>query len=260
MTEKFMKESRRHTVVIGNWKMHKTIAEAKSYVSALALFSNHCRVHIGLAVPFTMILTAAEVARGSPISIGAQNVSPFDNGPFTGEISSQMLKDAGASFVILGHSERRRLFLEDDEVINKKLKKVLAEGMRAVVCVGETLSERESGKTEIVLLRQLEGCFQGIKKEQMSDVIIAYEPVWAIGTGVVATIDIVKTVHRLCRQVIARQFGESIAEAIVIQYGGSVNPENAVDLLASQDVDGFLVGTSSLSLESFCEILKNSSA
>lgn len=243
----------RPMTIIGNWKMHKKIPEARSFVSGLAVAHYTCRV--GLAVPFTMISTTSEAARGTPIMIGAQNVSAYQDGPYTGEISSAMLKDAGASFAIVGHSERRELFHEDNEVINKKIKQLLAEAIKPVVCVGESLQQQQEGKAHDVLHEQIAKCLNGLSPEQVEHLILAYEPVWAIGTGEAATLESVEAAHAFCRKVVANGWGCDTAEHIVMLYGGSVKPENAKGLLEIEDVDGLLIGGASLSPETFSKIL-----
>lgn len=245
----------RPTVVIGNWKMYKTIVEARVFVSSLAVAISHTSVQIGLAVPFTMIAAAAEAVKGTPIMIGGQNVNEADEGPFTGEISCKQLQDAGASFVIIGHSERRQLFNETDESVNKKVCKALSLGLRVVMCVGETLAQYEAGQTESVLQAQLENGLKNLPADHLNQLILAYEPVWAIGTNKTATPEIVQSVHCFCRKTVAGILGSSVAENMVIQYGGSVKPENSAPLLEQPDVDGLLVGSASLVLDSFIKII-----
>lgn len=249
-----MSHSRRPKVIIGNWKMHKVIAEARSFISGLALSHYSCQV--GIAVPFTMIPAAAEAARGTSIMIGAQNVSEHEEGAFTGEVSCRMVKDAGATFVIVGHSERRHLFHEDDDLVNKKVKRVTASGLKPVMCIGETQQQRHDGKEEEVLHRQLIKGLNGLTASEVEHLILAYEPVWAIGTGQTPSLESVEAAHAYCRKVVASQWGKDTAEHIVIQYGGSVKPDNAQAILALNDVDGLLIGGASLSMESFGKILR----
>lgn len=248
-----MTHPRRPKIIIGNWKMHKVIAEARSFVSGLALA--HCSCQVGLAVPYTLISAAAEAARGTSIIIGAQNVSDHVQGPFTGEISSRMLKDAGATFVIVGHSERRQLFHEDDALVNRKIKCVINDGLRPLMCIGETLEQYEEGKSHDVLHVQLMRGLHGLSPSQVEHSIIAYEPVWAVGTDRTPSPKAVEEAHAYCRKVIASEWGKDTAEHIIIQYGGSVKPENAGAFLDLEDVDGLLVGGASLTLESFSKIL-----
>lgn len=251
-----MAHALRPVLIIGNWKMHKTIVEARTFVSGLAVAASHCPVQVGLAVPFTMIAASAEAARGTTIAIGAQNAHEAPEGAFTGEISCQMLKDAGASFVIIGHSERRRLFHEDDALVNRKAKSALDIGLRTVVCVGETIEQHKANKTNDILREQLMRSLDGITSEQLKHVVLAYEPVWAIGTGLTATPEMAQAVQHFCRGIIAEKWGTPAAEALVIQYGGSVKPDNAEALLEQPDVDGLLVGGASLELESFSKIVQ----
>lgn len=245
----------RPKVIIGNWKMNKTIAEAKSFISGLALAAKQSAFQIGLAVPFTMIDAAAETARGTVIRIGAQDVADREEGPYTGEVSAKMIVDAGASFVLVGHSERRRCFHEDDAMVNRKIQGVLKVGIQPVCCIGETQEERQSGQAYSVLRRQLLQGLHGLSKEAIASLSIAYEPVWAIGTSQVATPEIAQETHAFCRSVIADTWGKEAADRLIIQYGGSVNPTNAAALLAQSDIDGLLVGNASLSLEAFTSIV-----
>jgi triosephosphate isomerase (TIM) len=250
-------ESVRATKVIGNWKMHKTIAEAKAFVTNLGFVAVNSSVQIGLAVPFTMISTSAEAARGTLIAIGAQNVSEHSEGPYTGEISCQMLKDAGASFVIIGHSERRRLFGETDATINQKVKKALTAHLQVVLCIGETLEEQQQGKTEEQLKKQLAQDLSDVTQEDMRMITLAYEPVWAIGTGRTATPEMVQRVQQFCRAQVAQKWGKQVADHLIIQYGGSVTPQNAAALLDEPDVDGLLVGGAALAFESFIKVIQS---
>jgi triosephosphate isomerase (TIM) len=250
-------ESMRVRKIIGNWKMYKTIAEAKAFVASLAFVAINNPIHIGLAVPFTMIASAAEAARGTLIAIGAQNMSDEAEGPYTGEVSCQMIKDAGASFVIIGHSERRRLFQETDFIINRKVIRAVNSNMQTVLCIGETLEEYNQGVTKEVLKKQIMENLQAVTVEQMKLITLAYEPVWAIGTGQSATAEIAEHTHQFCRELIANKWGKNIADHLVIQYGGSVKPENAGGLLDQIDIDGFLVGGASLSLDSFTKIIQS---
>lgn len=246
-----MIEHGRAKFIIGNWKMNKSIAEARSFVSELGLTTSNRTCQVGLAVPFTMISAAAEAAKGSPVLIGGQNASEHEEGAFTGEISCRMLKDAGASFVLLGHSERRHLFHEDDTLVNRKVKRALQAQLRPIVCVGETDQQHQAGETHAVLRGQLTQSLKGISVNEVEHLVIAYEPVWAIGTNKTATPEIVESAHRHCRDVIAAEWGNEVASRVIIQYGGSVKPENAAVLLALPDVDGLLIGGASLTLESF---------
>ncbi len=207
--------------------------------------------------PFTSLETANELLKGSGIGLGAQNMYFEESGAFTGEISAAMLKSVGCEFVILGHSERRTIFGESDEVINKKVKKALASGLKPIFCIGETLEERESGVTFDAVKRQVVNGLAGVTEAEMDSVIIAYEPVWAIGTGKVATPDQAQEVHAFIRAELVKLFGAAVAEKTIIQYGGSVKPENAKELLGQPDIDGALVGGACLKADSFVGIAVN---
>ena len=245
----------RHKIIIANWKMHKSAAEAKEFIESLkpAAAKTSCQVFI--APPFTALFAASEAAKGSPISIGAQNMSDYDHGAHTGEIAASMIKEAGAQFVILGHSERRHLYHESDELIHSKLKQAAKEGLVPVLCIGETLQERESGQTEAILERQMRSALTDLSADDLSNLIVAYEPVWAIGTGKTATPDVAEQAHQLCRDVLSEIFGSAFAENRPILYGGSVKPSNVKELLSEPNIDGALVGGASLDVKSFSQLL-----
>ncbi len=247
----------RPTVIVGNWKMNKTIIEARAFIAGLALTAHRPTTQVGVAVPFTMIAAAAEAARGSAIAIGAQNVSDMPDGAFTGEISCAMLKDAGASFVIIGHSERRRLYGENDEIVNRKALSAIAAGLRALVCIGETLEQRKGGSTQAVLAEQLVKGLKGFTPAHFEHLVLAYEPLWAIGTHQTATPEQAQETQHFCREKLAGEWGSDIAAKVVIQYGGSVRTDSAQALLVQPDIDGLLVGGGSLSLESFSKIIQD---
>lgn len=249
-----MSESR-PVVITANWKMYKTIEESVEYVKALAPLVKNCSAKVYLAVPFTAIRSLADQAKDTNIVIGAQNLNDASEGAFTGEIAARMLTEAGAQFVIVGHSERRRIFNESNAFINRKVKRALAGGLQAILCIGETKAEHEEGKMETVLEEQLTQCLEGISAEQMRLLILAYEPVWAIGTDLTATPEVAEKAHKFCRELIGKNWGEEAAEKIVIQYGGSVKPDNAKGLLDEPDIDGFLVGGASLNPETFSKIV-----
>lgn len=253
-----MGSKERSTVIVGNWKMHKTIDETVEFIKQLMPRIKESTAKIYLAVPFTVISAAADEAKGSNIVIGAQNMNDATEGAFTGEIAGKMVVDAGAKFVILGHSERRRYFNETDEFINRKVKRALADGLEAILCIGETAEEREADETENVLKKQLTTGLEGISKEQAVKVSVAYEPVWAIGTSKIATPEIAQEAHAFIRKMLSEIWDSEIADRIVIQYGGSVKPEYVKELIEKPDIDGFLVGGASLSLESFVAIVNNS--
>jgi triosephosphate isomerase len=241
----------RPILIIGNWKMYKTIKESLDYFKAFEPLVQTSHAAIYLAVPFTSIQPLAALAKSSAIHIGAQNMHDAEEGAFTGEISSAMLKEAGARFVLLGHSERRRLFHENDAFINKKVLRAVAEGLQPILCVGETHEARERGQTVAVLRQQIQKGLAGVTS---SSLVIAYEPVWAIGSNHAATPAMIEETHTLCREILRELFGQE-AERIPILYGGSVTHENAHALIAQPNVDGLLVGGASLSAESFAKIV-----
>ncbi|MBK6913286.1 MAG: triose-phosphate isomerase [Ignavibacteriales bacterium] len=247
----------RKKVIAGNWKMNNDLqASEKLIVELKNLLKNskaNCEVIICPA--FTSLSEASKLIEGSAIKLGAQNIHFEDSGAFTGEVSSSMLKSVGCGFVIIGHSERRHIFGETDDMINKKIKKALSAGLNPIFCIGELLEERERGITNDVIKRQVLNGLNGISVEQMKNVIIAYEPVWAIGTGKTATPLQAQEVHSFVRSLILDKFGKTTAENIVIQYGGSVKPDNAKELLSQNDIDGALVGGACLKADSFMGII-----
>jgi triosephosphate isomerase len=244
----------RRPFVAGNWKMHKSAAEAAEFVGRL---SAHLppEVDVGLCPPYTALAEAAAAATGLRIAIYAQNMHQAANGAFTGEISAEMILDTGADGVLLGHSERRQLFGETDEGVNAKLAAAHDAGLWAIVAVGETEAEREAGETEAVLRRQVEGGLREIAAERVAETTIAYEPVWAIGTGRTATPAMAQAAHAGIREIIAELYDDDVAEAVRIQYGGSVKPDNAADLFSEDDIDGGLIGGASLAVDDFAAIL-----
>ncbi len=243
-------------VLAANWKMFKTVGETVSYLKEFcALTAGVSGAEIAVAPPFTAIRAASEAARGSNVGIAAQDCYWEQEGAFTGEISARMLKDAGACYVIVGHSERRRLFGDTDERVNRKLGAVLTAGLTPIVCIGETLEERDAGRTLAVLDRQIEAGLADLTPSQVASLVIAYEPVWAIGTGRNATPAQAGEAHAHIRGKLAATFGAEAAAACRILYGGSVKPENIKDLMAIEDVDGALVGGASLTVSSFFAIV-----
>ncbi|MDR0487777.1 MAG: triose-phosphate isomerase, partial [Treponema sp.] len=242
--------------IAGNWKMHMTRAEAAALAKALVK-SLKTGKHKYLAAPsFTALETVGAVLAGSNILLGSQNCAAEEQGAHTGEVSVLQLKDLGVKAIILGHSERRHIYKEDDALINKKLKLALKHGFEVILCVGETLEERENGKVETVCGTQTEKGLEGVTAAELSKVTIAYEPVWAIGTGKTATPDDAQAVHKFVRGVVEKLYGALAAKQIVIQYGGSVKPDNAAQLMAMADIDGALVGGASLKAELFTPIAK----
>lgn len=240
--------------IAGNWKMHKTVAESVALAADLKAKLAGCKEKVMIAPAFTALSEVAKVLAGSNILLGAQNMGPEEQGAHTGEVSVLMLKDIGVKVVILGHSERRHSYLESDALINKKVNLALAHGLEVILCVGETLEERESGKLETVLSTQLREGLKGVASESLDKVTIAYEPVWAIGTGKTATPEDADSVHAYCRKVLASLYGEAKAKTMIIQYGGSVKADNAASLMAKPNIDGALVGGASLKVESFAPI------
>jgi triosephosphate isomerase len=246
----------RRPLIAANWKMYKTPAQAQEFTkNFLPLVANHTRDEIVLCPSFTSLSVVIAAATGSGVAVGAQNMHFADEGAYTGETSPLMLKAIGATHVILGHSERRQYFGETDEIINKKLKTALQHGLVPIVCVGEVLAEREAGKTEEVLLRQTRGVLAGIQAAEAAPIVIAYEPVWAIGTGKTATPQIASEAHTVIRGEVAQVLGADVAEAVRILYGGSVKPENATALMSEAEIDGGLVGGASLDAQSFAKIV-----
>lgn len=245
-------------IIIGNWKMHKTIAEARDFVQGLlSSFQPPENTMIGLAVPYTLIYPLSQELQNSALLIGAQNMNDASEGAFTGEIAGTMLKDAGAKFVLLGHSDRRHLYGENDVTINHKVKRAIEVGLQPILCTGETKEEYEEGQTHSVIEKQLTEGLKDLHSDQLRDLIVAYEPVWAIGNGHSATPEIAQEVQHFCRRILAKIFTEEWAQRIVILYGGSVNPSNGHELLAQQDVDGLLIGGASLFLESFSQMVND---
>lgn len=241
-------------ILIANWKMNKTIREALQYVEVLPPLLEGLSLPVWLAVPFTAIHSVRQRV-GPPFVIGAQNMNDATAGAFTGEIAGVMIKEAGGEFVLLGHSERRQYFHESDEYIHRKVLRALETSLSPVLCVGEGYEDREAGKTVEVLTRQLTGGLKGVSAEQILSCLVAYEPIWAIGTGKTATPELVQETHAAIRKIIASQFDEETARNISVLYGGSVSPATAESLAKTEGVDGFLVGTASLDPESFAKIV-----
>jgi triosephosphate isomerase (TIM) len=245
----------RRPFVAGNWKMHKTGGDAAAFVGRLAAHVPE-GVDVAVCPPFTALHAAAEAASGSRVAVYAQNMHQAAQGAFTGEVSAEMVLETGADGVLLGHSERRTLYNETDEAVNEKLAAAHDAGLWAIVAVGETEAQRERGETEAVLRGQVEGAFAGIGAERAAETTVAYEPVWAIGTGLTATPQTAQEAHAFIRDVLAELYDPGVAEAVRIQYGGSVNPGNAADLFVQPDIDGGLIGGASLAVEDFAQILR----
>jgi triosephosphate isomerase len=250
----------RKLIIAGNWKMNKTVAEALALVGDLKLeLANIREVDIVVCPPFTALESVSKaVIDDSNIRLGAQNMSESNFGAFTGEICAGMLKEFSVRYVILGHSERRQYQKESDALVAKKAAAAHTASLKPIVCVGETLAQREAGEMEKVLDAQVRGSLAGLTKEQMAETIIAYEPVWAIGTGKTATTAQAQEAHAFIRGLLVKLFGEAVAKKVRIQYGGSVKPANARELMSQPDVDGALVGGASLETRSFADIVKNS--
>src|SRR5438552_9974115 len=247
----------RKKLIAANWKMYKTPDEARAFMKVcLPMVGNRTRDEVAVCPPFVCIPAAVEAARGSLVAIGGQNLHWEKEGAYTGEISAGMLLAAGCTHVIIGHSERRQYFGETDDTVNLKLKTALEAGITPIVCVGEVLEEREAGITEDVLRRQCVRAFHKLSGKKASKLVIAYEPVWAIGTGKTATPQIAAEAHALIRGEVAKALGDSLATNVRILYGGSVKPENAKALMAEEEIDGALVGGASLDPKSFTAIVK----
>jgi triosephosphate isomerase len=244
----------RNYYIAGNWKMNKTPKEAAELAKALVSQLKGCKEKLLIAPAFVAIPAVAEVVKGSNIRLGAQNMAQEESGAFTGEVSVLMLKELGVQTVILGHSERRAIYKEDDALINKKLHLALKHDLEVILCVGETLAEREGGKLETVLKTQITEGFKGVDSSRLKDIVVAYEPVWAIGTGKTASPDDADGAHQLIRKVLAGLYGEAAAKAMMIQYGGSVKADNAAELMAKPNIDGALVGGAALKPETFVPI------
>ncbi len=251
-----MNKAKRTAVIAGNWKMNMTPSEAKTLITELIpLTESKKGCDIVICVPFVDLATAVELTKGTDIKVGAQNVHFAESGAYTGEISAAMLKECGVEYVVIGHSERRQYFGETDETVNLRMKAALAAGLTPIVCVGELLSERDCGITEEVVAKQTKIAFLDVSEEDAKKVIVAYEPVWAIGTGRTATSDQADEVCGAIRSVLAAKYGNDTAEAITIQYGGSMKPGNAAELLEKYNVDGGLIGGASLVAKDFTAII-----
>ena len=249
----------RKMIVAGNWKMNNDLSHSVNLISEIKnlLSGKELKAEVIICPPFISLETASALIKGTKIKLGAQNMSFEENGAFTGEISASMLKSVGCDYVILGHSERRAIFGETDEIINKKMKKAISSSLTPIFCIGETLEQREEGITNKIIEGQIRNGLTGISENEMKNVIIAYEPVWAIGTGKTASPDQAQEVHEFIRSLITEIYSSNLADNLTIQYGGSVKPDNAETLLSQKDIDGALVGGACLKADSFYGIIKS---
>ncbi len=243
----------RKPIIAGNWKMNKTAAEAVALINELKPMVAKSKPEVVVCVPYTDLWAVAEAIKGSKIKLGAENVAWADSGAFTGEISADMLKEIGVEYVIIGHSERRQYFGETDESVNMRLKQALAKGLKPIVCVGETLTEREKNKTKKVLKKQVLEGFKDVA--DFTDIVIAYEPVWAIGTGKTATAEDANKTIGYIRSLVKKTWGAEVAKSLRIQYGGSMKPSNAKELMAERHIDGGLIGGAALKASDFAAIV-----
>jgi len=251
-----MNYAKRMTVIAGNWKMNKLPSETYNYIKEVAAKTEGAKCKVIACVPYVNLQNAIEAAKGTNVAIGAENLHFEEKGAFTGEVSAQMLVDLGVEYVIIGHSERRQYFAETDLTVNKKIKAALAAGLKPIVCVGEVLAERDDGITAEIVSIQTKRALLGVEKESLKNIIIAYEPVWAIGTGRTATPEQADEVCGIIRNVIKDLYDEETAEGTTIQYGGSMNAKNADELLEKYHVDGGLIGGASLKSDDFAVIVK----
>ncbi len=246
----------RKKVIAGNWKMNMDLHQSQKLVSEILNgLGKDSRAEVIVCPPFTSLSEVSSLSKGTQLKLGAQNMYYEESGAYTAEISADMLKSVGCEYVILGHSERRVIFNESDELINKKIKTALVKELKPIFCIGELLEQRERGETMNVISSQIEKGLEGITSDQMKKIIIAYEPVWAIGTGKTATPQQANEVHLFIRELVAKKFSSSVAENLIIQYGGSVKPDNSAELLSQKDIDGALVGGACLKADSFLSII-----
>ncbi len=245
----------RRKVIAGNWKMNMLPNEAIKMIEELTPLVESAQSEVILCVPFTDLFYALMTAQGSNIKIGAQNMHWEESGAYTGEVSAKMLKSIGVEYVIIGHSERRQYFNETDETVNKKIKAAFESELKPIVCIGETLEERESGKAEEIVTRQVKLALEGLTNFQVANTIIAYEPIWAIGTGKTATAEDANNMIKTIREEISNLYGQNVAGRVIIQYGGSVKSSNAKELFSTSDIDGALVGGASLKADEFAKIV-----
>jgi len=242
----------RTPIIAGNWKMNNTIAATKALITDLIPLVKDAKAEVVICTPYTDLATAVELTKGTNIKVGAENVHWAEKGAFTGEISADMLVELGVTYVIIGHSERRQYFGETDQTVNARVKAALQKGLKPIICVGETLDEREGGKVEEVLVRQTTEALKDIAEAELANIVVAYEPVWAIGTGKTATAEVANDTIKIIRDTIAKLYSKATAEDIVrIQYGGSMNPKNVKELMAMPEIDGGLIGGASLKAPDF---------
>ncbi|PWM99279.1 triose-phosphate isomerase [Massilioclostridium coli] len=251
-----MNKTLRQAIIAGNWKMNKNRAEAKELIEAMKPLVADANCGVVICVPFTNLETAMELTKGTNIKVGAENVHFEKSGAFTGEISADMLTEMGVEYVVIGHSERRQYFGETDHTVNLRTKAAVEAGLKPIVCVGEMLEDRENGITAELVAMQVKLALKDITKEQLKNIVIAYEPVWAIGTGKTATADQAAEVCGLIRETVASIYDKEAADAMTIQYGGSMNPKNAAELLGKEDIDGGLIGGASLKAPDFAAIVE----
>lgn len=250
-----MDKQNRKAIIAGNWKMNKTATEAAELIDALIPAVKDAGCEVVICVPFTDLVTAVAKTKGTNIHVGAENVHFEKSGAYTGEISADMLTDLGVEYVVVGHSERRQYFAETDETVNKRAKAALAGGLKPIICVGESLAQREQGVTEELVRMQVKIALNGVTADELKNVVIAYEPIWAIGTGKTATAEQAAEVCTFIRTTVRHLYGARIARSITIQYGGSMKPANAAELLAQPDIDGGLIGGAALKPDQFVDII-----
>lgn len=245
----------RKKIIAGNWKMNMLPNEAINFIEELTPLVKNTKNEVIICVPYIDLFYTLLHVQGTSIKVGAQNMHWEEKGAYTGEVSAPMLKSIGVEYVIIGHSERRQYFAETDETVNKKIKSALKYNLKPIVCVGETLEQREEGITENIIANQIKKAFEGISKENLNNIIIAYEPIWAIGTGKTATKEQANETIKQIRNELAKNYGKNEAENVIIQYGGSVKPENAKELFEMSDIDGGLIGGASLKAKEFSQIV-----
>jgi triosephosphate isomerase len=250
-----MDKKNRKAIIAGNWKMNKNATEAAELIDALIPAVKGADVEVVICVPFTDLCTAVAKCKGTNLHVGAENVHFEKSGAYTGEISADMLTDLGVEYVVVGHSERRQYFAETNETVNKRARAALEAGLKPIICVGESLEQREQGVTEELIRLQVKIALGGVSAEQLKNVVIAYEPIWAIGTGKTATSDQAQEVCACIRKVVGELYGDAAAKALTVQYGGSMNAKNCAELLSKPDVDGGLIGGASLKADQFAVIV-----